>query len=288
MNKQTLLNASMMTPMERSAGRFMRAPDHDGAGDGTGGTGGTPSGDQNNGGGNSGNQGGSSGTQDNTGSTFDPTTFWDQPSGSGSSSGSGESAGSGSGGEGGQSSQGSGQQGQGGQRPDPGQAFAQRLENLSFGTPVTNEAIEQLANERNPEGLNAALNNIGRESVRQGFLMSAQLMQAAMGQMQERMEARMQEMLSGEFGNRDEDSFLQQQIPSYSNPAVRPVAKAIFTRAMELNGNNRDKAMAMTKEMLKFQTQQLAPDLGLNTAPGTGADNLASTTNWVEELMGRE
>lgn len=276
--KVQTLSTTAMTPIERQMGRFMRAPDgHEGGEGGSGGEGGNQASGGNNEGGNSGESGGSQGTQNNGGQARDFSKFWD---GSGEEPApSGESAGGSSSGQ-----EGGNQGGNQGGDKNPGQVFAEQLQNMTFGEVFTPEAIESLAENRDPKALNQGLQALGREATKQAFLMSAQLFQQAMPRLMEQMRSE----LRSEFGNRDNEADLIKEIPSAANPALKPLVKSIFDRAMTVTKNNRPEAIAMTKDMLKFQTEQMSGDLGINQAPGNSSDNLTSETNWVDELLGRE
>lgn len=263
MNTQTHTRIRM-TPMERAAGRLMRAPDH------PGGDGGNQDGGGNNDGGNSDDSGGSSQNQNNSGQSFDPTSFWN---------GSGDDTGSASGGESASGSS-SGQQGGG----NEGENFGRAIEGLRFDDVFSREAIEALAENRDPSQLNQGLQAFGQNVTRQAFVLSAKLLQAYGPQLAQQIRSELQ----AEFGNRDNDAELVSAIPSAANPAVMRSIKPIFDRALQITKGDRKGAIAMTKEMLAFQTQQLSPDLGLNHAPADPADAIAGGgKDWVQELLGR-
>ena len=259
-----------MTAIERQQGRLMRGPDHPG-GDAGGNTGGTQEANQNNQGGNSGDSGQGSQNQNNSGTGFDPETFYSS-SGEGTGTGNGESAPDSSSGQ------------QDGQEQNPGDSFRQTLETLSFGNEVfSREAIEALAESRDPAALNTNLQTFGREVTRQSFLMSARLLQSFAPQLL----AQVRDELRGEFGNRENDAELVTAIPSAKNPAIMATVQPIFKRALEITKGNRGQAIEMTKEMLKFQRTQLSGDLGINEPPADASDNMVSNVNWVDELLGR-
>lgn len=228
----------------------------------------------NNGGGNSGAEGGSGGNQNNSGSGFNPETFWQEPSPEG-----GQSPNSGSAG-GNQS--GGGQQQQ--QPQNEGNAFAERLGNLKFGTDVfTPEAIKAMNEGGDPKAFNENMTQFGRQTVKEAVVMTAQLMQRN----NQMIEARVQELLDQRFGQRDSEGALGTEFPSYNKPGMKPMIDGIFAQAMKLSGGDRPKAIQATKEMLKHTTQRFSDDLGLTNPPGGAGDGLGTQTNWEEELLGR-
>lgn len=277
--KQTLLSSTMgYRPSIRLGkhGHPMKAPEGEHGGGESGGqqqqTGGNSGG--NNSGGNSGGEGGSGGNQNNSGNGFDAASFWQEPSPEG-----GQSPNSGSAG-GNQS--GGGQQQQ--QPQNEGNAFAERLGNLKFGTDVFNpDAIKAMNEGGDTKPFNESMTQFGRQAVRESVVMAAQLMQRN----NTMIEARMKEMMDERFGQRDSEAGLGQEFPSYNKPGMKPMIDGIFAQAMRLSKGDRTGAIAMTKEMLKHTTQTMSSDLGLGTPPGGAGDGLGTQTNWEEELLGR-
>jgi hypothetical protein len=274
--KQTLLNTSALRGYRPSIrlgrhGHPMRDPEgHEGGGESNAG------GD--NQGGNSGNSGqsdGNAGNQgNNTGSQFDPGSFWNSPAeetppNSGSA---------------GSNQQGTQNQGGGGNE-NQGSAFADALNGLNFGNGVfTPEAVEKM-NGGDATQFHQNMYNFGREVTRQAVIMAAQLMQ----QNNRQLEERFGQMVDGRFGQQHTEQDLAREIPSYTKPGMKPVVDGIMAQALKVTKNDRKAAIAMTKEMLKVQTQALASDFGISTPPG-GAGNDFGTgqqTNWEEELLGR-
>lgn len=255
-------------------GQPMKAPDgeHGGGGDSGGqqqqqqGNGG-----ENNQGSNSGGGAGSDGTQNNGGKAFDASSFWNQPSPEASPPpNSGSAGGSESGG--------------GQQQQNEGNAFAERLNNLKFGTEVfTPDAIKAMNDGGDPAAFNTNMQTFGRQAVRESVVMAAQLMQRNNSMM----EARIEELLDARLGQRDSEGALGQSFPSYKEPGMKPVIDGIFAQAMKLSKGNRTEAIAATKEMLRFTHGAAAKDLGLTTPPGGAGDGLGTQTNWEEELLGR-
>ena len=217
------------------------------------------------------NQGDQS-NQNNNGQRFDPNGFWSSPSGDDDAAPNGRSAGD--------TNRSDGHQG-GGQ--DEGNLFNQRLESMNFGVDVfTPDAVEAM-NSGDPSQFNGNMANFGKSVTRQSVIMAAQLMQRN----NELIEQRVNEMIEQRFGRQDAETNLSKEFPSYNQPGMKPMIDTIHAQAMKVTKGDKKAALEMTREMLKFQTQSLGGDLGLNNAPAGPGDSLASSTNWEQELLGR-
>lgn len=259
-----------MTPMERKAGRLMRAPDH-------------PTGESVAGGNNqpSNTDPGATGNQsaNNTGQSFNPETFWQAPSVSEPAPPSGGSAGTGNPADGTQ-----GNQQQTSQAQSVHTKLTTQLQNLAFAPVFSTEIGEQVANGE-WDGVNNAIAQVGRESVLNAVTMTAELMQMH----GDHLISRVQSMIQEALGGRDNEAALMQEFPqAASNPAIRPMISDIFKQSMLHTNNDRQKAIAMTRDMLKFVGQGVGQDLGLNIAPGGPSDVMSQNAlSLVEELMAR-
>lgn len=259
-----------LTPMEQRAGRLMRAPDHPGGDSGApaGNTGVIPD-----------STGGQNSGDNNDGQGFDPASFWETPPSEGSGSPARGSADSGSSGGGSTGEQPSGDPGQ-----EIGQRFANQLQNLAF-TPVFNNEISQQIADGNLDGVNGAMTQLGRDSVRSAVTMSAQLMQVYGSHIMSQVEALIQDRLGG----RDNNAALESAFPQIAtNPAMRPVVSEVFAQAMKHTGGKREAALDMTRTMLKFMGQGVSKELGLSDPAGSPSDNIGSgAMSLVEELLAR-
>ena len=250
-------------------GRLMR--DTDGAG------GGTPGGDAGNAGGNSGDSAQSGGDSNNSGEDFDPSAFWGGSGQGGSSASSEESAG----GSGSDSNTGGSSDGE-----NISQTLTQQLENLSFGDPIfTNEIAEQI-NNGDFNGVQERFNAMGQNIVRQALSMTVQILRPFAEQIQ----SQMREEFQGTLTNRDNNDTLVRDFPAAKDPRVAPVIKQIFSQALKNTGNNRERAVSQTKEMLRFMAGQTASDLDLSVAPRGAEDSgrpINQNINWLDELSAR-
>lgn len=259
-----------LTKAERKAGLLMRAPDHP-----TGDSGGAPA--------NSGVIPDSNGTQtpdgNNAGQSFDPASFWDTPSPDGTGSPARGSADSAPAGGGSTGTQGNADPGQ-----EIGQRFATQLQSLAFAPVFSNEVAQQIA-DGNLEGVNGAITQLGRDSVRNAVTMSAQLMQVHGQHILSQVEAMIQDRLGG----RDNDAALEQAFPQLAtNPAMRPMVTEVFAQAMKHSGGKREAALDLTRTMLKFMGQGVNKELGLTEPAGSSSDNIGSgAMSLVEELLAR-
>ncbi|MGL5935883.1 MAG: hypothetical protein ACRCZI_09715 [Cetobacterium sp.] len=269
----SLYGISTMTPAERKAGRFMRAPDDHpaSAGDVS-----QPSGGNNGGQGGDGNSGtDASGESDsnNTGNNFDPTSFWDGPAPASGAASSEESAGN----NGGESDAGG------------GNGFAQqltdRLNGLSFGEPIFNDEIAGQINEGNYQGIQERLNGMGQQIVREALAMQVQILRPFAEQLLEQVRNETQQT----FTSRDNKESLVTLFPAAKNPVMAKTIQPIYDQALKNAGGNREKAVAQTKEMLRFMAGESAADLNIDVAPRGQGDRGGPTpvTNWLDELTVR-
>jgi len=261
-----------MTPAERKAGRLMRAPDHTAGGGDSGAGGDNPQG-------NAGGSASQTPAGDNAGQSFDPASFWQSPPSESQQSPSGGSADSGTQGGGTPAAQPAADQG-----TQIGQRFAQQLEQMAFQPVFTQETANQIA-DGNLDGINSAMVQSHRESVRNAVTMSAQLMQTYGQHLMAQVEARIQE----HFGSRDDDASLMKEFPqAAADPGIRPMISSIYKQALGHTKNNREAAIAMTRDMLKYVAKGAGTELGINDAPGNSGDNISpGALSLVEDLMSR-
>lgn len=277
MNKNSLYGMTTMTPAERRAGRFMRAPD--GHTDPIT----TPAGGGNNGGGQGEGNGGSaaSGGSDsnNTGDQFDPVAFWNGPAPAEGAAPSGESAGN-NGGESGTNGNGGG-----GNQGEFAQQLTQRLNGLTFGDPIFNAEVAEQINEGNYDGVQQRFNAMGQQIVREALAMQVQILRPFAEQLLEQVRGETQQT----FNQRDNTESLERLFPAAKNPAMAKTIRPIYDQALKNAGGNREKAVAQTKEMLRFMAGESAQDLNIEIAPRGSGDRGGPTPNfnWLDELTGR-
>jgi hypothetical protein len=283
MRKTLMIGASLygiatMTPAERKAGRFMRAPDHPGDA-------GAASQQQ---GGNNGGQGGAGNSDsgasgdsgaNNTGETFDAAAFWNGPAPEGDAASSGESAG-GTGKE-------SGTQGNGDGNNNSGFAtqLTERLNGLTFGEPIFNAEIAEQINEGNYEGVQARFNASMQAAVREGLAMQVQILRPFAEQLMEQV----RQETNQTFNSRDNQESLVTLFPAAKNPVMAKTIQPIYDQALKNAKGDRTKAVAQTKEMLRFMAGESAADLNIEIAPRGQGDRGGPTPNfnWLDELTGR-
>jgi hypothetical protein len=274
MGGTSLYGIATMTPAERRAGRFMRAPDGHDQSQNSGG---------NNGGGAAGGNGGdsASGSSDsnNTGDTFDAAAFWNGPAPDGGAAPSGESAGN----NGGESGTNGG--GDGNNNGEFAQQLTQRLSSLTFGDPVFNDEIAGQINEGNYSGVQERLNAMGQQIVRESLAMQVQVLRP----FAEQLIAQMRNEQQQTFENRDNTESLERLFPAAKNPAMKKTIQPIYAQALKNAGGNREKAVAETKQMLRYMAGESAEDLNIEIAPRGQGDRGGPTPNfnWLDELTGR-
>lgn len=230
--------------------------------------------------GNSGGGASESGQQNNAGGEFDPSTFWDGPAANSESAPNpGESAGGGTGGPGTQQNQ----------QQNPQGEFATQLNDqlskMTFGDPIFNDEIAKQINEGNYSGVQDRLNAMGQQIVRQALAMNVQILRPFAEQMMNQMKSEFQQT----FNQRDNTESLERLFPAAKNPVMAKTIGPIYERALQNTKGDREKAVAMTKDMLKFMAGESAKDLGIEVAArGTGDRGGPSQNfNWLDELTGR-
>lgn len=225
-------------------------------------------------GGNTGGTTNAGGTQDNAGETIDPAAFWAEPkpaaAGSPGSPGSADSGAAG-----------------GGQTGDnTSQEFTNRIGKLNFGDTFTPEIAKQVA-EGDMTGVNKQIAGQMRQATQEGLVLSAQLMQLH----GDHLMTKVAQLIDSRLGTRDNTASLQESFPTYTDAGMKPVIDGMFNQAMKHAGGDRTKAIAMTRDMLKYVGKTGAGDLGITTPPGGPGDDFgASSTNsksLVDELLGR-
>lgn len=273
-----LLSHTSMTPTERRVGRFLRAPD----GHPDGNTGG----DGNNGDGNSGTGGNAPANQNNTSPPeFDPASFWQDPEpDSGGSSSRSDST----------------PAGDSGSTPAPpppapapqgdqfSQELVQRIDNLDFG-PVFTDEVTAAINTGDFKAANEAITGNLRKAVKESMVTNVSLMRRFGQSLTEQLRSETQQLIESRFtGQRNTDA-LTQAIPSAASKDAGPGIRAIYEHALKHTKGDADKAIVMTKSMLRTLSTSAAGDIDLDVAPRdphAPRNQVRKPTNWEEELLG--
>jgi hypothetical protein len=281
-----------MTPLESRSGRFLRAPDeHPGTqiagsgvtqvpqappqNDGGTGTGGDSTGGTNNSGGNSGTQNGNTGTQNNPGQPSVTDDFWSRSV----SSGDGPPV----------ARPGSDGTNPNGTGSDPNEQFSkelgQELAGLTFKPAMTTEIASDIS-EGKFESFDKLMAENHQAAVRNALQLSVKVIQ----RFGEQMMAQVEKRIGSSLTTKDNMSALETAFPIAKDPKIRPIVQSIFDRSLELNGNNREAALKMTRDMLGTMHASIGGDNGLNIPPPNPSDGLSqpnSPTNWLETLTAR-
>lgn len=261
---RVLLTTSMMTPIERSVGRFLRAPEHPfgeepapaGAGEST-----PP---PNNTGGNPAESGNPPAETDNTGQGDPLKGFWnEQPEEAASDESATQSA-------------------------AESQALGTELRGMieGFNAPpvFTKEMAEQVA-DGNFDGINAAIVAANKAAISHSVLAGAKLIKAVTEKLQTDFEARIQTAL----GNKDSSDFLKQTFPQAKDPTLAPLVERVWNQALANSKGDRDKATTLTRGMLQAMGKEFAPeDLRNPPADSTAGINTAASRSLVDSLLQRD
>lgn len=218
-------------------------------------------------GGNSSNDSNGTGEQNNGGQGFNPATFWQDPEPS-----TGVPA---------SQQQGSASSDGGSGQTNPAvQAVQNILTNAKFDEVFTADAISALA-DSDPSKFNANIQAFGQQVLRQSAVIAIQIAQAVQQEMQQMFEQR----LNNSFTGRDNYEAMVKNIPGADNPAIQPMIRPIFERALKIAKGNREQAVEMTRAMIQFQIEQLGGAYGVRTAPES---DVSRRTNWMDGLFGRD
>jgi hypothetical protein len=255
-NRHSLLATTQMTPAERAAGRFMRAPDHPMGGDGSD-DGNDSTQNSDNGTGNSGDSVNTGEPKDNA-SQPDPTKgFWeakpeDAPADDDDESG-----------------------------KNLGTELNGIIKSTQF-SPLFNKEIAEKIAEGDFDSANIAFHEATRQAMAQNIALTAKVVSAYGDRMMKRVEALVNEKLGG---MQNEDVLLK-EFPAAADPTVRPMIQSVFDQALVVNKGDRKKAVAMTKQMINT----FGDKTGLRTPPTdpSGAPPMNdSAKSLVEDLLDR-
>lgn len=271
-NPNRLLGTTSMTPIERSMGRFMRAPDHPDGNDSNQ--------QENNTGGNNNPPSEDSNTQNNSGDDFDPVAFFSDGGGGDETPPS--------------------QSGSAGNSPPPppppsntepnvDKEFADKLFSEIDALPfegVFSDDVTEAINKGDYKGANEAITKNLRGAVRQSTIANAKLLrkfgEAQTNSIMERVRGMIDERVTGEKAT----DALVSAIPAASNPKVAPVIRAIYDQALLKSKGNVAEAVSVTKRMMATMTSEIAAESGFDVAPADPHSNRSTPprTNWLEEL----
>jgi hypothetical protein len=101
--------------------------------------------------------------------------------------------------------------------------------------------------------------------------------------------AMVQEAIQNALGNRDNNQSLIESFPSMRDPAMAPIINGVFQQSLKHSGGDRNKAIAMTRDMLKYMGKTATSDLGIEVPPNSREDSFMtdSSRSLVDELLGR-
>jgi hypothetical protein len=253
--KTALLNSTLMTPVERRMGRFMRAPDGHGGDSSASGdnTGVNPD----------------SGTGDpasNTGQAFDYASFWDKK----------------------EEGSGNPDSGQGGDGVDAGKELGQQLvsqiQSYKASDVFTQEALQKMSDgDLTPlnEGINAAVQG----SMKQMLGIVATLLERFESHQQTRFDQLVEGKLQSAQMSQKDESLLSENFKGFADPAMRPVIHGVFKKSLEHSGGDRSKALSLTRGMLETMGKLGREDMGIPrfANPDDGLDE--GPARLVQELL---
>jgi len=249
----------MMTPAERKAGKFLRAPDHPLSGDDTGGS---PAATENNGGGNAGDSGATETGEDNPSQKDELEGFWNKPDDQGASDDSSDD-----------------------ETKAASQALGQQLGGLiqNFKGPeaFTKEIADAIA-DGDLAKANESFAARDQAVLKQSAVLAAQLV----GGMLDRFSAEIDKKIETAFGSKDSEATLEQNFPLAKDPAMRPMVQRVWEQALTNSKGDKQKAIRLTRGMLNAFGEKTSirepaedPTAGINTSASKSlvADLLSRT-----------
>jgi hypothetical protein len=260
-----MLTTTMMTPMERAAGRFMRAPDHPTGNEPPAQGGNEPPASGNNTGGNGDGTGNVTPNGDNTGGGDELATFW----------------GDGNGEEPNAESLTPEQEKE--QQTALGTELKTAIESFAPPAPVfTQETAEQIA-AGNFDGINSIMAKAHQATIQQSLLLTSKLVGAVVKRMQSDFDQR----INSNLGARDDNQFLQSEFPLAKDPAFAPMVTRVWGQALKNSKGDRQAAIRMTRGMLEAFGEKANPGLREAAADPTAGINSAASRSLVESLLDR-
>jgi len=221
-NKIPMLCATAMTPLERVAGRFMRAPDHPTGGDDTGQT---QTSVEDNQGVKTGESETSGNDEDNTSQTDDLEGFWEAKPDEKAPEESEE-------------------------EKQASTALGQQLGGIiqGFKSPetFTKEVADAIA-DGDLTKVNEALAARDQMILKHSAVVAANLLGGLMDRIGRDMDAR----ISKAFGNKDSEIALETHFPIAKDPQVRPMVERVWQQALANSKGDKQKAIRLTKGMLE-------------------------------------
>lgn len=257
-----MLTTTMMTPTERAAGRFMRAPDHPSGVE-------TPPAESGGGGNNPTGNGDGTGNVtpggDNPSGADDLATFW----------------GDGNGAEPNAESLTPEQEKE--QQTALGTELKTAIESFQPPAPVfTQETAEQIA-AGNFEGINSIMAQAHQATIQQSLLLTSKLVGAVVKRMQSDFDQR----INSNLGQRDDNQFLQSEFPLAKDPAFAPMVTRVWSQALKNSKGDRQAAIRMTRGMLEAFGEKASPSVREAAADPTAGINTVASRNLVESLLDR-
>ena len=262
MNRLLLTN-SMMTPLERLHGRFMRAPDHPTGNEPPPQTATESTATTDNTGGNPAESVNGADGEDNSGQGEGLKGFWNTPA----------------------EQQPTGESDE--QVARESQALGGELRGMIDGfaaPPVFTAEISQQIAEGNFDGANAAIAAANKAAIQASVVANSKLLKSVIERLQSDFEGRIQAAL----GNKDSTDFLRQTFPQAKDPALAPLVERVWNQALANTKGNREEATRQTRGMLQAMGKEFAPDDIRQPADDpTAGINTSASKSLVDELLGR-
>lgn len=164
----------------------------------------------------------------------------------------------------------------------PAQSFADMLKALPLADKLIDTDVQNALQNGDYDGFNAALQQNSQNTVQQSVIMSAKLVQEAMGRMEAQFNAKIESVMNSE---RTTNS-LESAIPLANDKGVGPMIRMIHENSMKATKNDHAKAVEMTKmAMVQFNlTTGTGEGVKLEGGGQGGQQPQQKETNWTDEL----
>ena len=156
---------------------------------------------------------------------------------------------------------------------------------LNFGEGFSQESYEQFVN-GDVKGFNAMLQDHGRSIVKQIFPVVAQMMQHLQRSMTEATTPEVQRMIDQAFESRKTNEEVVGAFGFENNPAMQRISMEIYKSVLPKVGNNKQKAIETTKQMLTRMNEDLNRAINIGNPPDGMPMNMGSEDSDFSALFG--
>ena len=144
----------------------------------------------------------------------------------------------------------------------------------------------EAANNGDFTAFQTAFNGALRQAVQQSLGLTTAVLKPFADQIMNEVRAEIASTMSG----RDDNDQLIADFPAAKDKRIRPTIQNLYDQALRNTKGDRSAAVSQVKEMMRFMSETVADDLGINVAPRSPDDRgrPPKAVNWLDELSGRD